>query len=421
MLQALIIAFTIYALIKVYVSVMQIGYIVTERQKTPVLMSSEKYIEAGNYAVAKEKLALTGHIIEYLLFVWWSIIGFGLLYNTIISYGFNSSMLISILFLIGFFALDYIVSLPLLIYQTFVIDKKYGFTKTTIKLFVTDQIKSIAMFLTIGLGVMALLIWIISSFEAWWFYGFIVVISLVLLINFAYPTIIAPMFNKFTPLEDLELKQKIEKLMDNSGMKANGLFVMDASKRDGKLNAYFGGLGKSKRVVLFDTLIEKLNHNELLAVLGHELGHFKHGDIWKNIALMSILFFGIFFIIGHLPNEIFTELKATPIAGVIIAFLSLIAPLIIFIWMPIVSLFSRHNEYNADKYGSSVGGGEYLVSALLKLVGENKSFPKSHPLYIFFYYSHPPILERLKKLGYKNDTDTKMQTDGIFTFIGESN
>jgi len=421
MLQALIIAFTIYTLIKVYVSVMQIGYIVQERQKAPVLMSGEKYIEAGNYAVAKEKLALTGHIIEYLLFVWWSIIGFGLLYDTIASYGLDSPMLISILSLVGFFTLDYIVSFPLSTYQTFVIDIEYGFTKTTLKLFLLDQMKSIVMFLTIGVAVMALLIWIISSFGSWWFYGFMVVISLVLLINFAYPTIIAPMFNKFTPLEDLDLKQKIEQLMDNAGMKANGLFIMDASKRDGKLNAYFGGLGKSKRVVLFDTLIEKLNHNELLAVLGHELGHFKHGDIWKNITLMAILFFGIFFIIGHLPNEIFTELKTPPIAGVVLAFLSLIAPLIIFVWMPIVSLFSRHNEYNADEYGSSVGGSKNLVSALLKLVGENKSFPKSHPLYIFFYYSHPPIIERLKKLGYKNDTDTKMPTDGIFTFIRESN
>lgn len=418
MLQALIIAFTIYTLIKVYVSVMQIGYIVQERQKAPVLMSGEKYIEAGNYAVAKEKLALTSHIIEYLLFVWWAIIGFGLLYNTILSYGFDSSMLISILFLIGFFTLDYIVSFPLSIYQTFVIDKEYGFTKTTKKLFIMDQIKSIFMFFTIGLSVMALLIWIITSFETWWFYGFIVVISLVLLINFAYPTIIAPMFNKFTPLADNDLQIKIEKLLQQSGMYANGVYVMDASKRDTKLNAYFGGLGKSKRVVLFDTLIAKLNHNELLAVLGHELGHFKHGDIWKNIALMAILFFGIFFIIGHLPNEIFVELKTMPIAGVELAFLSLIAPLIVFIWMPIVSLFSRHNEYNADEYGSSVGGSKNLISALLKLIDENKSFPKSHPLYIFFYYSHPPVIERLKKLGYESVDDFEIKKDVIFTFIG---
>ncbi len=420
MLQALIIAFTIYTLIKVYISIMQMGYIIDERSKTPVLMSKEKYIEAANYAISKEKISLTSHIIEYLLFIWWTIIGFGLLYEVVLSYGFNSSMLISILFLVGFFTFDYILSLPLLIYQVFVIDKKYGFTKTTPKLFTLDQIKSITMFFTIGLCIMALLIWIISSFDTWWLYGFLAIMFLILLINFAYPTIIAPMFNKFTPLVDNELQNKIEKLLNNSGMHTNGIFVMDASKRDSKLNAYFGGLGKSKRVVLFDTLIEKLNHNELLAVLGHELGHFKHGDIWKNIALMSILFFGIFFIIGHLPNEIFSELKVEPIAGVVIAFLSLVSSLIAFVWMPIVSLFSRHNEYEADKYGSSVGGGDKnLISALLKLVGENKSFPKSHPLYIFFYYSHPPILERLKELGYDSNNIPEVQKDGIFTFIGE--
>ncbi len=419
MLQALIILFSVYTAIKVYVSVMQMGYIIDEKRKDAVLMTKAKYQEAAKYAVAKEKLDLTAHLVEYLLFIWWILAGFEVMYGFASQYLAESPFLASIIFLVGYFTIEYIVSLPLSIYQTFVIDKQFGFTKSTPKLFIIDQIKSIMLFFTIGIGVMALLVWIIESFEMWWLYGFVTIMAILLIINFAYPTIIAPMFNKFTPLEDKELQKKIEVLMENAGMKANGVFVMDASKRDNRLNAYFGGFGKSKRVVLFDTLLSKLSHDELIAVLGHELGHYKHGDIWKNVALMTILFFVVFYLLGHLPESIFTELRTAPIAGAKIAFIMLVFPLLTFIWMPIISLFSRHNEYQADKYGSGVGGKEHLVSALIKLVGENKAFPKSHPLYIFFYYSHPPILERLKVLGfdesYKNESP--LPDDGIFSFI----
>ncbi|MBN2721699.1 MAG: M48 family metallopeptidase [Campylobacterales bacterium] len=420
MLQALIILFSIYTAIKVYVSVMQMGYIIDEKRKDAVLMTKAKYQEAAKYAVAKEKLDLTAHLVEYLLFIWWALIGFEMMYSFLSQYISQSPFLASIIFLIGYFTIDYIVSLPLSIYQTFVIDKHFGFTKTTPKLFIIDQIKSIMLFLTIGIGVMALLVWIIESFEMWWLYGFVFIMAILLIINFAYPTIIAPMFNNFTPLDDEELKKKIEVLMENAGMKADGVFVMDASKRDNRLNAYFGGFGKSKRVVLFDTLLAKLSHDELIAVLGHELGHYKHGDIWKNIALMTILFFGVFYLLGHLPESIFAELRTAPIAGAKIAFIMLVFPLVTFIWMPIMSLFSRHNEYQADEYGSSVGGKEHLVSALIKLVGENKAFPKSHPLYIFFYYSHPPILERLKSLGFDESAakgESALPENGIFSFI----
>ncbi|MDD5405725.1 MAG: M48 family metallopeptidase [Sulfurovaceae bacterium] len=420
MLKALIILFSVYTAIKVYVSVMQMGYIVDEKHKDAVLMTKAKYLEAANYAIAKEKVDLTSHLVEYLLFIWWALIGFGALYGFLSQYISESPFWGSIIFLVGYFTIEYIVSLPLSIYQTFVIDKHFGFTKTTPKLFIIDQIKSIMLFLTIGIGITSLLVWIIENFEMWWLYGFAAIMFILLIANFAYPTIFAPMFNKFTPLEDKVLENKIETLMKNAGMKANGVFVMDASKRDNRLNAYFGGFGKSKRVVLFDTLLEKLSHDELIAVLGHELGHYKHGDIWKNIALMTILFFGVFYLLGHLPESIFAELHTTPIAGVKIALIMLVFPLLAFIWMPIMSLFSRHNEYQADKYGSSIGGKEHLVSALIKLVEENKAFPKSHPLFIFFYYSHPPILERLKALGfdesnYKNESS--LPHDGIFSFI----
>jgi len=232
------------------------------------------------------------------------------------------------------------------------------------------------------------------------------------------------LFNKFTPIEEGELKEEISKLMEQVGLKNDGIFIMDASKRDSRLNAFFGGLGKSKRVVLFDTLIEKLNTKELLAVLGHELGHFTHGDIWKNIGLMGLLLFIAFYLFGHLPDALFLEMGVTPNAGVKIAMLMLLLPLLSFLFTPFMSAVSRHNEYAADEFGSQMGGKENLVSALMKLVTENKSFPKSHPLVIFFYYTHPPVLERLKELGFDASNtivgeEAALPKDGIFAFVNE--
>ncbi|MDD5359372.1 MAG: M48 family metallopeptidase [Sulfurovaceae bacterium] len=411
MLEALVLLFSLYTALKVYISVMQLGYIISKRGKEPILMNSEEYKIAANYSIEKEKVALFSHFVEYLFFLWWVIFGFGFLYE-FVSNIFDTTFKQSLLFVAGYFAIDYIITLPVSVYQTFIIDKKYGFTQTTPKIFLFDQIKSIVLFFTVGFGVIALLVWIIASFDLWWFYAFIFVVSLILLINFIYPTIIAPMFNKFSPLADEELKIKIETLMEKSGMKSSGIFVMDASKRDARLNAYFGGLGKSKRVVLFDTLLEKLNHDELLAVLGHELGHFKHGDIWKNIILMTILMFIVFFMLGNLSDTIFSQMHTAPIAGVKLIFMILVLPLVTFVWMPIVSFFSRMHEYKADEYGSNMSSKENLISALLKLVKENKSFPNSHPIYVFFYYSHPPIIERLSVLGYSekkvNEDDFKI-------------
>ena len=175
---------------------------------------------------------------------------------------------------------------------------------------------------------------------------------------------------------------------------------MDASKRDNRLNAYFGGLGATKRVVLFDTLIEKLTHNELLAVLGHELGHFKNGDILKNIGIMGVVMFLFFAIFGNLPEELFLGLKLNNEPYAIIAVFMIFSPILSFFLMPLISMISRHNEYAADEFGSNLSTKEDLVNALLKLANENKSFPLSHPMYIFFYYSHPPLVERFKELGY---------------------
>ncbi len=270
----------------------------------------------------------------------------------------------------------------------------------TPSLYIKDTVKTGVLFLLFGSAVIAAISWIINSFETWWIWGFVFIFAVIILINMLYPIIRDKMFDKFESLKDKELEAKIENLLDQVGFKSSGVFSVDASKRDNRLNAYFGGLGSTKRVVLFDTLVEKLTHNELLAVLGHELGHFKNGDILKNIAIMGVVMFIFFAIFGNLSEEIFLGLRLNNEPYAIITLFLIFSPILSFFLMPLISLISRHNEYAADEFGSNMQSKEDLISALLKLANENKSFPLSHPIYIFFYYSHPPLVERFKELGY---------------------
>ena len=423
MLEIILALYTIYTFMRIYISIMQIGYINDEKRKAPVLMPEGKYLVAGNYAVAKEKLGLVEMFVDYLMFVWWIMAGFAFLTSFI---HVDNVILNAVLFLFGFIVINFIIGLPFQLYQTFKIDEDFGFNKMTPKMFILDTIKSSLLFFAIGGAIFALLTWIVSSYESWWLWGFITMFTIAVMANVLMPFFMS-LFNKFSPLEEGELRDAITNLMNQAGLKSDGIFIMDASKRDSRLNAFFGGLGKSKRVVLFDTLVEKLNQKELLAVLGHELGHFSHGDIWKNIGLMGVLLFISFYLFGHLPDTLFTAMGVTPEAGVQIAMLMLLLPLVSFVFTPVMSYVSRHNEYAADEFGSKMGGKENLVSALMKLVTENKAFPKSHPLVIFFYYTHPPVLERLKELGYDAsnvviDEEEKIEepalpNDGIFAYM----
>ncbi len=381
-------------------------------------MSADKYLVAGNYAVANGKLGLVSTFVDYLVFIWWVFAGFAWLSSFISAEG---SIMQAVVFLFGFILVNFIIGLPFELYQKFKIDEDFGFNKMTAKMFVIDTIKSSLLFILLGGAIFALLAWIINNYDSWWLWGFAAMFMVAVLANLLAPTFMA-LFNKFSPLEEGELKEKITTMMNQAGLKSDGIFVMDASKRDSRLNAFFGGLGKSKRVVLFDTLLEKLNTKELLAVLGHELGHFTHGDIWKNIGLMGVLLFIAFYLFGHLPDVLFTQMGVVPEAGVQIAMLMLLLPLVSFLFTPFMSYVSRHNEYAADEFGSQMGGKENLVSALMKLVTENKSFPKSHPLVIFFYYTHPPVLERLKELGFDASNtivgeEAELPKEGIFAHM----
>jgi len=399
MLMTIVSIYTLYVLISLYASVMQIGYINVAKRKTAILLDADKFLTAGNYAVAKEKLSIVSTFVDYIVFIAWMGVGISILQENIFL---QNDALQNVSIVISFIIIGSLISLPFTYYEKFVLDAEFGFNKSSLGLWIKDTLISFALTLVLG----SLVIWgiylIMMHFDLWWLWSFAFIFAVIVMINMLYPAFRAMFFDKLTPLKDEALDSEIKTLMEKTGFVSSGVFVSDASKRDARLNAYFGGFGKAKRVVLFDTLIEKLTTKELLAVLGHELGHFAHGDIYKNIALVGAMLFAMFGVFGNLPESLYLELGMSESPSLVMILLLLFMPVLGFIMMPIMGMVSRHNEYEADKMGSELGGpggAIELANALKKLVTENKSFPLSHPIYIFFHYTHPPVIERLKALG----------------------
>lgn len=393
-----IIFISLYVLPICIIAMIQIAYI--KAQNEVVILSKDDFKIAKNYAITMQIYSIIEAIWSGVLFIFWANLGLHLLLNL---FGENlSSAVFGAIFVVIFLAINAIFTLPLDAYKSLIIDKRFGFSKMSGGLFAVDFFKSFVMTLIFGFVIAFALVWLIENIAFWWIWGFVLMLFVAIGANIIYPLIIAPIFNKFTPLNDEALKSRIEGIMQRVGFKANGIFVMDASKRDGRLNAYFGGFGKAKRVVLFDTLLSKVSQNELLAILGHELGHFKHKDLLKNICIMAFVLFALFFIAGNLPQWLFADFDLGFENGkngaLTLCVLILIANLISFYFMPIINFFSRKAEYKADEFGANLTNKADLRNALEKLVSENKAFPYSHRIFVFFYMSHPPLIERLRAL-----------------------
>ena len=375
---------------------MQIGYISEAKKGTPVLMPAANYLKAGNYAIIKERISIVENFVEYFLFIFWFGIGLEYFWEM---FSTSATSMSTIYFVWMFLAIGFVVSLPFDIYRTFKVDKQFGFTKTTKGLFVKDKIISSIIGLLVTAAIVYIVELIIAASTIWWFYTFIFLMLVIVALNILFPIVRATFFDKLSSLPEGELKTRLEKMFRENGFETEGLYVSDASKRDARLNAYFAGLGKNKRVVLFDTLVEKLSIGELEAVLGHELGHYNNKDILKNIAMTGFMLFVTLFTFGNLPAVLFEQMHITATPAVLMVMFMLLSSVLFFILMPIMGKLSRHNEFAADEMGSALGGRENLVSALKKLVTENKAFPKSHPIYLFFYATHPPVLERFEAMG----------------------
>ncbi|RUM66091.1 MAG: M48 family peptidase, partial [Sulfurimonas sp.] len=342
MLMFIMALYTVYVLFRIYISIMQIGFINRAKRQQAVLLKTAEYLQAAEYAVSKEKLSIVGTFVEYLLFIFWLDAGIVWLNNLFLI---QDDALKAVVVVLSFIVIGGMVHLPLEWYQKFVLDAKFGFNRSSYRQYIKDTV--ISTLLTVVLGGMVIygVALIMLSSELWWLWSFLFIFGIIVLLNMFFPTLRAMFFDKLSPLEDDELNEKIATLMQKTGFTSSGVFVSDASKRDARLNAYFGGLGKNKRVVLFDTLLQKLSHNELLAVLGHELGHFAHGDIYKNIATMGGMLFVMFAIFGNLPESLYLELGISPSPAVVMILFMLLMSLLSFVMMPIMGIVSRHNEF----------------------------------------------------------------------------
>ena len=305
-------------------------------------------------------------------------------------------------FIVSVVVLSSALDLPFSLYRTFVIEERFGFNRMTLRLFVLDLAKGALLGALIGLPVLAAVLWLMEKMGAWWWlYVWLFWLGFNLLVLLVYPTVIAPLFNTFTPLADEALRSRIEALLARCGFRASGLFVMDGSKRSAHGNAYFTGFGAARRIVFFDTLLEKLAPQEIEAVLAHELGHYRRRHVWKRVGLLALMSLGFLWLLGLLIDApwFYAGLGMTSqgTAPALVLF-SLAVPVFAFPLSPLTSALSRRHEYEADAYAAQQTRAGDLVAALVKLYRDNAATLTPDPLYSAFYDSHPPAGARIAHL-----------------------
>ncbi len=404
--------------VKYWLATRQIRYVAKHRNAVPAAFAQNitlaAHQKAADYTLTKSRFGLLELAFATAVLVAWTLLGGLDLLNTwLLGVVGNSyaGLAQQIALFVSFAVISGIIELPFALYKTFVIEERFGFNKMTFKLWLLDGIKSSLIGAVIGLPIAALILWLMGSAGSlWWLWTWCVWMGFNLLLLVLYPTVIAPMFNKFKPLEDEALKTRVTALMQRCGFAAKGLFVMDGSKRSGHANAYFTGFGASKRVVFYDTLLAKLSPAEVDAVLAHELGHFKHKHVVKRIFAMFAMSLLGFALLGWLSTKVwfYTGLGVIPNSVVngdvpnnalALLLLMLAMPAFTFFISPLFAQLSRKHEFEADAYAIKQTAGNDLASALLKLYEDNASTLTPDPLFVKFYYSHPPASERLSRMG----------------------
>lgn len=398
-----LIALLIKNLIEALLDKKNYEHIKRNRDQVPSAFSSKislvDHQKAADYSCSKINANRIFHLFDLIFFIIWTLGGGMEALNLFcVNLGLNETMT-GMVFLGLLIFISSLLSLPHSLYFTFVLEEKYGFNKTTWKIFFADMAKGALLGLILGAPILFALLRIMEKLGSlWWLYAFTFISLVQLLLLFIYPTFIAPIFNKFTELPEGEIKDKILNLLKRCGFTTSGLFVMDASKRSGHGNAYFTGFGKNKRVVFFDTLINTLDASEVEAILAHELGHMKKKHILKGIIKSFIFSFLGFYILGTLMNDVtffighgvLTITNATSLA-----LFSMVSGVYTFLLTPINSWLSRKHEYEADQFASENASSKKLISSLIKMYKDNASTLTPDPTYSKFYFSHPPAIERV--------------------------
>ncbi len=386
-----------------------ISHIRSNRENVPDAFNDkipvEAHHKAADYTQAKVKTGLAELIIGSVFLLLWTLAGgLQLLDNWWRSFGL-SDIWTGAGFILSVFAIMSILDLPMSIYRTFKLEQSFGFNKMTPKIFIVDLLKNAVVGLLIGTPILLLVLWIMeNSGNYWWLYVWATWLSFSLIMMWAYPAFIAPLFNKFRPLDNEELRTRIENLLTRNGFKSQGIFVMDGSTRSTHGNAYFTGLGANKRIVFFDTLVNELSYDEIEAVLAHELGHFKCNHIRKRISVLGSVFLIGLGILGWLINEpwFYNGLGVEQASTYMALILFLIAsPAFTFFLQPLFSFISRQHEFEADDFAADQAQTENLITALVSLYRENANTLTPDPLYSAFHDSHPPAPIRIAHLKSK--------------------
>ncbi len=394
-------------LVRLWLSQRQVQHVMRHRSKVPAEFAAtitlDQHQKAADYTIARSKLAMLDTVLGAALLCAFTVAG-GLEWIAtfwsgifdIRGYGHALALVFSVALISG------LVDLPFSLYRTFGIEARFGFNRMTIGLFIADLLKQLALAALLGIPLLLVVLWVMAKMgDAWWFWTWLIWMAFNLLMLVLYPTVIAPLFNKFAPLDDPSLRERIDQLLARCGFKSQGVFVMDGSRRSSHGNAYFTGFGAAKRIVFFDTLIRRLGPTEIEAVLAHELGHFKLRHIAKRIAWLfgaSLAFLALLGFLIDQPwffNGLGVHTESTAMAMVLFF---MVLPVFTFLFSPLGSLYSRRHEYEADAYAATQSSADDLVRALVKLYQDNAATLTPDPLHSAFYDSHPPASLRIARL-----------------------
>jgi STE24 endopeptidase len=392
--------------LRLWLGARNIVHVQLHRDAVPTQFSGDVSLDAhqraADYTAAKTRLGLLSIVMDTVLILWLTFGGGVQLMYDIASRAFGGEIARGLTLIALVSVITTLVEMPLSLYRTFRIEERFGFNKMTPSLYWIDFAKNAALAAALGLPLAACVLWLMQVAGAyWWLYAWVVWIVFNLIMLAAYPTWIAPLFNRFSPMHDPDLKQRVERLLQRCGFKVKGLMVMDGSRRSSHGNAYFTGFGQSKRIVFFDTLLARLTPPEVEAVLAHELGHFKLRHVAKRILW---IFFGslvcLWLLDFVMQQEWFyaglnVEARSTAVALVLFF---LVVPSFTFLLQPLLSSYSRKHEFEADHYAARNASAHDLVSALVKLYKDNASTLTPDPLHSAFYDSHPPALARITRL-----------------------
>ena len=404
-----ILALLLSLILQLWLSNRQANAVASNRATVPDAFSEQISIEqhqkAADYTRAKLQVNKIELIYGAILLLGWTLGGGLELMDTFVRTYAYSEIITGLGVIFGIMLISAIIDLPFTLYRTFKIEQRFGFNRMTVIQFIKDMLIQTILTLVLAVPLVGGILWLMQDASPlWWVYVWAVLLSFGLLISWIFPTFIAPLFNKFTPLENEELRKRITSLMDRCGFASNGIFVMDGSKRSSHGNAYFTGLGKNKRIVFFDTLLETLDANEVEAVLAHELGHFKHHHVRKGLILNAIItLVGLAILAWLIKQDAFYSALGVSHASTYMALIlfSMVMPLFSIYLTPIMSYLSRKHEFEADDFAAEQSQPQTLIKALVKLYRDNANTLTPDSLYSAFHDSHPPAPVRVAHLSAK--------------------